>query len=73
MVERPNIFWQIYAPLMIFIFCLMQILATTKRIIEKIKECKKQNVNNMIQFIKINPEGPELLSGGLWSFKRAGT
>ena len=67
MVERPNIFWQIYVPLMIFIFCLMHIMATTKRVIEKIKEWQTQNIVN----IQINPEEPELLSGWLWSFKSA--
>ena len=65
MVEHPKIFWRIYGPLMAFIICIMHILATTKRIIEKIKEYKEQNVVNMIQ---INPEGPEQLSGGIWSF-----
>ena len=55
MVERPNIFWQIYVPLMIFIFCLMHIMATTKRVIEKIKEWQTQNIVN----IQINPEEPE--------------
>ena len=65
MVEHPKIFWKIYAPLMAFIICLMHIMATTKRIIEKIKEYQEQNVVNMIQ---ITPEGSQRLSGGIWSF-----
>ena len=65
MVEHPKIFWKIYGVGMAFIICLMQIMATTKRIIEKIKEYQERNVVNMIQ---INPEGPEQLSGGIWSF-----
>ena len=65
MVEHPKIFWRIYGPLMGFIICLMHIMATTKRIIEKIKEYQGQNLVNMIQ---INLEGPERLSGGIWSF-----
>ena len=69
MVEHPKIFWRIYGPLMAFIICIMHIMATTKRIIEKVKEYQEQNIVNMIQnLIQINPEGPEQLSGGIWSF-----
>ena len=72
MVEHPKIFWRIYGPLMAFIICIIHIMATTKRIIEKIKEYQEQNVVNMIQnvvnMIQINLEGSERLSGGIWSF-----
>ena len=52
MVEDNNIYWTIYTILMLSIFAVMQIMATTKRIIEKIKECQNQQIIN----IQLNPE-----------------
>ena len=52
MVEDKNIYWNIYAALMILIFGVMHIMATTKRIIEKIKD----NQHHQIINIQINPE-----------------
>ena len=52
MVEDKNIYWNIYAALMILIFGVMHIMATTKRINEKIKD----NQHHQIINIQINPE-----------------
>ena len=52
MVEDNNIYWNIYSILMLSIFAVMYITATTKRIIEKIKEYQNQQIIN----IQLNPE-----------------
>ena len=52
MVEDKNIYWNIYATLMISIFGVMHIIATAKRWIEKMKEYQNHQIIN----IQINPE-----------------
>ena len=51
MVEDNNIYWTIYSILMLSIFAVMKITATTKRIIEKIKEYQNYQIIN----IQLNP------------------
>ena len=51
MVEDNNIYWTIYSILMLSIFAVMKIMATTKRIIEKIKEYQNYQIIN----IQLNP------------------
>ena len=52
MVEDNNIYWNIYSIIMLSIFAVMKITATTKRIIEKIKEYQNHQIIN----IQLNPE-----------------
>ena len=51
MVEDNNIYWNIYTVLMLSIFAVMHIMATTKRTIEKIKEYQNHQIIN----IQLNP------------------
>ena len=52
MVEDKNIYWNIYATLMISTFGVMHLIAITKRRIEKMKEYQNHQIINL----QINPE-----------------